>query len=134
MNKKGQTDLRDLPSWKYMGWGILNGMFLGISIKQNVDVSETGIYAQIVNAFKPLYESAHISTFWLTTFVILLGIFGIVSTIYEIIKIYKKGWIPRIIALCGFASIFLIILNVFITFAVILFIAGAILVGAFPNE
>lgn len=134
INKRGQVDLRELPSWKYMGWGILNGLFLSISLKFGMDISETGIFSQILNAFKPLLESVHQSTSWITLIVIFFGIIGIISTVVEVIAIYNKGWIPRVIALCGFISILLIVLNFLTSLAVIILIIGAGLVAFFPDE
>ncbi len=29
--KKNEFDVRDLLSWKYFSWGIINGLFLGKS-------------------------------------------------------------------------------------------------------
>lgn len=134
MNKKAQTDVRELPSWSYMGWGILNGLFLSISIKFGLDISDTGIASQILNSFKPLLQSANQSTSWITFIVILFSVLGILSTIFEVISIYQKGWIPRIIAVCGFISIFLIVLNFWVSFATVLLILGVLLVGFFPDE
>jgi len=134
MDHEEQGDIRNLPSWKYMGWGILNGLFLGILIKHHVDISETGIYSQILNAFKPLFESAHLSTGMITFLLILLGVIGITSTAAEVFAIYEKGWPARIIAICGLLSILLIILNIITNIAVILLIVGCILVISFPDE
>jgi len=133
MNSKKQIDLRDFPSWKYFGWGLLNGLFLGISIKFGVDIDEAGILTQVLNAFKPIFQSVNMSTTWINLWVILLGLIGIISLVGEIIVIYKKGWIPRILAGCGFLSLFLLILGID-SLGVIFLIGGAVLVALFPNE
>ncbi len=133
MARQGEFDLRDLPSWKYFGWGLLNGLFLGISLKHQVDISQEGIYSMILEAFKPIFQSANISTGWITLSIILLSLIGLASLVAEIIVIYNKGWMPRIIAVCGFLSFLLIILGVD-TFGAFLLVGGALLVYFFPDE
>lgn len=129
-----QFDIRELPSWKYFAWGILNGIFLGISLKHSWDISETGIMAQVIGAFKPLFQSANLSTGWITALIFLLGLIGILSTIVEVYAIYQKGWPARIIALCGFISILFIILGLLTNFAALVLVAGVLFVAFFPNE
>ena len=133
MARQGEFDLRDLPSWKYFGWGLLNGLFLGISLKHQVDISQEGIYSMILEAFKPIFQSANISTGWITLSIILLSLIGLASLVAEIIVIYNKGWMPRIIAVCGFLSFLLIILGVD-TFGAFLLVGGALLVYFFPDD
>jgi hypothetical protein len=126
-------DLRDLPSWKYFGWGIFNGLLLGILIVNKMDISETGIMSIILEAFKPILTNLNMSTIWITITVFFLGLLGILSTVYEVYSIWEKGIIPIIIAVLGFFSILLILLNVQ-TLGAILLVGGALLVRFFPDE
>lgn len=126
-------DIRELPSWSYFGWGILNGLFLGISLKEGLDISETGIMIQILNAFKPLFESVNLSVGWVTFWIIALSILGILSTIGEGLVIYNKGWPARIIAICGFLSFLLLILGID-SLGILLMIIGIVIILIFPNE
>ena len=126
------TDIRDLPNWKYFGWGILNGLFLGISIKFKTDISTEGIFSQVLGAFISPFQEAGISTGWINASILLLGLISIISLLIEIYTIYKEGWIPRIIAFCGFVSLFLLVFD--IQFGVYLLIIGCILVALFRNN
>ena len=126
-------DIRELPSWSYFAWGILNGLFLGISLKEGLDISETGILIQILDAFKPLFQYLNLSTGWITLSIILLGLMGIISTLIEIFAIYKKGWPARIIAICGFLSFLFFILGLD-ELGILLMVVGIIIILIFPNE
>jgi len=130
---KEEFDIRELPSWKYFAWGLLNGLILGIVIKHGVDVSEVGILSQILEAFKPLFEQVNLSTTWISLSIFLLGLIGTLSFIYEIVIIYKKGWIQRIIALSGFLTFLFLVIG-FDTSGIIFMIGGIILVLIFPEE
>ncbi len=132
MPKNNEFDVRDLPSWQYMGWGILNGIFLGIAILHKTDISETGIFIQMLEAFKPLLEPLG-QMAWLNSLILIIGLIGILSFIGEILIIYSKGWPARIIALSGFLSLLLLVLGVD-TLGIILFIVGAFMVIIFPDE
>lgn len=129
---KKEFDIRDLPSWKYMGWGVLNGIFLGIAIRQGVDISETGILIQLLEAFKPLFEMLG-QIGLINILIFFLGAVAVLSFVAEILVIYKKGWPARIIASSGFLSFLLIVLGVD-TLGIILFFIGGFMVIFFPNE
>jgi hypothetical protein len=128
-----EEDIRELPSWKYFSWGSLNGIILGISILHKIDISETGIASMILDVFKPIYESTGLSTEWITLIGIILGLASIISLLIEAFSVWKKGWIPRIIALFGFLSFLLILLNVN-GLGVILLLIGGGLVALFPDK
>jgi hypothetical protein len=128
-----EFDIRDLPSWKYFAWGLLNGLFLGVSIKNGVDISEEGILTLVLDAFKPLLEIEGMSTNWITIMIILIGLLGIISLAAEIYVLYGKGWPVRVMATAGFLSFLLLILGAD-TIGIILMIIGIITILIFPNE
>ncbi len=131
--KSEGIDIRDLPSWQYFSWGILNGLLLGISIKHGLDVSETGIMIQILNVLISLLESFQISSMLINTIIALTGIIGLLSFITEIVVIYKKGWPQRIIAGLGFVSLLLLMIGIE-KLGITLIVMGAFLVVFFPNK
>ena len=122
-----------MPSWEYFGWGALNGIILGISILHKIDISETGIASIIFDAFKPIYESVGLSIGWITIIGITLAIVGVLSMLIEMLLIWQRGWVPRIIALFGFLSFFLILMGVEMLGVILLF-AGGGLVSIFPDK
>lgn len=126
-------DIRDLPSWKYFAWGLINGLFLGIVVKHGVDISEVGILSQVLEAFKPLFQSVNLSTTWVTLLIFFLGLIGTLSFFAEIIVIYKKGWPQRIIAISGFVSLFALIIG-FDTIGIIFLLGGILMVVIFPDD
>ena len=84
MSARREFDISDLPSWKYFAWGLLNGIFLGIFLKEGIDISEEGILTLIFDSFKSLMETVGLETAWISTTIFLLGVIGIVSLITEI--------------------------------------------------
>ena len=126
-------DIRDLPSWEYFGWGALNGIILGISILHKIDISETGIASMILDAFKPIYESTGLSTGWITMIGVTLAIVSVLSMLTEMLLIWQRGWVPRMIALFGFLSFFLILMGAEMLGVILLF-AGGGLVALFPDK
>lgn len=133
MAKNKDIDIRNLPSWKYFSWGILNGIFLGIFIREGVDVSEEGILTMILDSIKPLMGDAGLSTMWVSTTIFFLGLIGLISLTAEGIVVYHKGWPARIIAGSGFISFLLLILGVD-TLGIIFLMLGIGALLIFPNE
>jgi len=128
-----KSDSKEIPSMKYLSWGLLNGLILGIIIKQGIDISEGGIATVILDAFKPIFQNFNMSVGIITFFQIILGLIGIISLLWEIYSVYNRGWPQRVIAFCGFLSFLLLIVGVDILGVIFLF-AGAIMVRAFPNN
>jgi len=110
----------------------LNGIFLGIAIRQCVDISETGILIQLLEAFKPLFEMLG-QIGWINILIFFLGAVAVLSFVAEILVIYKKGWPARIIASSGFLSLLLLILGVD-ELGIFLFLVGTITVILHPDE
>jgi len=129
---KNNGDIRNLPNWKYFSWGILNGLLLGILIRHGVDISTGGIFSTILEAFKPIFQGVNISTLWIDISVFLLAAVGIASLVFEMILIWNKGWIARIITLFGFTSFFLLILGLD-TIGIIIFVIGILSVIILPQ-
>ena len=96
---------------KYWGWGVFNGIILGISITQNIDISEEGILTELLNSFKPLMIDVGLSIGWITTLTILIGLIGIASLVFESIQVYNKGWVAIFFAITGFLGFLLILLG-----------------------
>jgi len=131
--RQKEFDVRDLPSWKYFAWGLINGLFLGIVIKQGIDISEVGILSQVLENFKPIFQSVNMSTTWISLTIFFLGLIGILSLIIEIIVIYKRGWPQRIISMLGFVSFLALIIG-FNTIGIFFLLGGILMVVIFPDE
>lgn len=125
-------NIKELPSWEYFTWGIINGLLIGLSLKYGLDISEAGIMEKVVTALKPIIEMIPSSTNWISYILLLIGVVGTISTAVEAIKIFKHGWPARIIAICGFASILLILLGVHATIGAVLMIVGIVMIILFP--
>ncbi len=132
MNRTKKFNLNNLPSWKYYVWGILNGLFLGISLTMRLDISPEGMISLILEQFSSIFQSLNLPTTWINLAIFSFVIVGLLSLIFEIILIYKKGWPARVIAICGFLAFLLMILDYNLLGVVFLFL-GVFMVIIFPE-
>ncbi len=93
---------------KHFAWGAGNGILFGILLISQIDISEGGIAATVLNALKPLIVDLGLSTFWISSIIFLIGVIGFISLGFEIKEVYDAGKMSITFALLGFFRMFLI--------------------------
>ena len=124
--------IQNRSHWKYFAWGFINGLFISVSLRYNLDISESGVYSIVLNSFKPALQNLNFSTTWITVLLLLLSVIGIVSLVFEVITIYKKGWAVSLIASLGFLSIMSLIFGLD-TLGITLLLIGVAMVHIFST-